>query len=63
MAEVDWLIDQFALALDERDAQIAALRARLPAHPGPAGGSKDGQETAPDDDDAAVTEDEEPPHA
>ncbi|WP_347059569.1 DivIVA domain-containing protein [Blastococcus sp. HT6-30] len=31
MAEVDWLIDQLALALDERDAEIAALRAELAA--------------------------------
>ncbi|MGY1604956.1 DivIVA domain-containing protein [Geodermatophilus sp. SYSU D00815] len=29
MTEVDWLLDQFAQALDERDAEIAALRARL----------------------------------
>jgi DivIVA domain-containing protein len=31
MTEVDWLLDQFAQILDERDAEIAALRARL--HP------------------------------
>jgi DivIVA domain-containing protein len=31
MTEVDWLIDQFAQILDERDAEIAALEARL--HP------------------------------
>ncbi len=30
MTEVDWLIDQFARVLEERDAEIAALRA---AHP------------------------------
>jgi DivIVA domain-containing protein len=30
MTEVDWLIDQFAQILDERDAEIAALEARLP---------------------------------
>ena len=29
MTEVDWLIDQFAQALDERDEEIARLRARL----------------------------------
>jgi hypothetical protein len=29
MTEIDWLLDQFAATLDERDAQIAALRARL----------------------------------
>jgi DivIVA domain-containing protein len=27
MSEVDWLLDQFALVLDERDTEIAALRA------------------------------------
>jgi DivIVA domain-containing protein len=31
MTEVDWLIDQFAQILDERDAEITALEARL--HP------------------------------
>ena len=29
MTEVDWLLDQFASTLDERDEQIAALRAEL----------------------------------
>src|SRR6476661_5552175 len=29
MTEVDWLLDQFAQTLDERDAEIDALRARL----------------------------------
>src|ERR671938_532722 len=29
MSEVDWLLDQFAQTLDERDEEIAALRARL----------------------------------
>jgi DivIVA domain-containing protein len=40
MTEVDWLLDQFAQTLDERDAEIAALRAELrqrtPPSPGPA---------------------------
>ena len=31
MAEVDWLLDQLARTLDERDATIAALRAGAPA--------------------------------
>ena len=31
MTEVDWLLDQFAQVLDERDAEIAALRSQL--HP------------------------------
>jgi DivIVA domain-containing protein len=29
MTEVDWLLDQFALALDGRDDELALLRARL----------------------------------
>jgi DivIVA domain-containing protein len=60
MTEVDWLLDQFALVLEERDAEIAALRARLPVHPVPAGSSTDGQEPTPDD---GATDDEESPHA
>jgi DivIVA domain-containing protein len=48
MTEVDWLLDQFALVLDERDAEIAALRARL--HPAAGAPSKEGQEPARDDD-------------
>jgi DivIVA domain-containing protein len=37
MTEVDWLLDQFAQTLDERDAEIAALRGRLgEARPEPA---------------------------
>ncbi|MGY1723252.1 DivIVA domain-containing protein [Blastococcus sp. SYSU DS0533] len=31
MVEVDWLLDQLAHTLDERDAEIAALRAELAA--------------------------------
>jgi DivIVA domain-containing protein len=31
MTEVDWLLDQFAQALDQRDEEIASLRARLDA--------------------------------
>jgi hypothetical protein len=61
MTEVDWLLDQFALVLDERDAEIAALRAQLPAHPGAAGAAKDRQDPA--DDDPGATVDEETPHA
>jgi DivIVA domain-containing protein len=33
MSEVDWLLDQFALALEERDAEIAALTERLAVRP------------------------------
>ena len=39
MTEVDWLIDQFAQILDERDAEIAALEARL--HPSDDAGAKE----------------------
>ncbi|MFD2092054.1 DivIVA domain-containing protein [Blastococcus deserti] len=59
MTEVDWLIEQLALVLEERDAEIAALRARLPAHPDLAAAPKGGQEPAPDD----AADDEEPPYA
>jgi DivIVA domain-containing protein len=31
MSEVDWLLDQFAQTLDERDARIATLRTELRA--------------------------------
>ena len=49
MTEVDWLLDQFALILDERDAEIAALTAQLhprsrrprPKHDGPAASGDD----------------------
>ena len=54
MTEVDWLLEQFADALDERDAEIASLRARL------ADQQDDGAaHAAPDD----GTEDEERPGA
>ncbi len=62
MTEVDWLLDQFALVLEDRDAEIAALTARLapPETPGTPG--------TPDEDDgqaagAAVPPDEEEPRA
>ena len=35
MSEVDWLLDQFAQALDDRDAVIAELRERLAPPPEP----------------------------
>jgi DivIVA domain-containing protein len=51
MTEVDWLIDQFAQILDERDAELAALRTRLyparaaaPKEEDPAGGDGDPDE-------------------
>ncbi len=40
MAEVDWLLDQLARTLDERDAAIAALRAGATA--------RDGDDTDPE---------------
>jgi DivIVA domain-containing protein len=60
MTEVDWLIDQFALVLEERDAEIAALTEQVAAQ---------SQETrpAPDDDgadhDSPPPDEEEPPRA
>jgi DivIVA domain-containing protein len=60
MTEVDWLIDQFALVLEERDAEIAALTEQLTAR---------SQETRPEpdddgpDDDPAPPDEEEPPRA
>jgi DivIVA domain-containing protein len=36
MTEVDWLLDQFAQALDERDAEIAELRGRADTSAAPA---------------------------
>jgi DivIVA domain-containing protein len=47
MTEVDWLLDQFARTLDERDAEIAALTARL--HPAPSEEPKIGRTSADDD--------------
>jgi DivIVA domain-containing protein len=60
MSEVDWLLDQFAAVLEERDAEIDALRAQL--HPAPATATKDEHGPAADDD-AATADDEEPPSA
>src|SRR6476659_2367705 len=53
MTEVDWLIDQFALVLDERDAEIAALTERLADRPDERSDAKDegtdGAAASPDD--------------
>ena len=49
MTEVDWLLEQFADALDERDAEIASLRARLAEQ----------QQTSPADDAGGANEHEE----
>jgi DivIVA domain-containing protein len=62
MTEVDWLLDQFAMTLDERDAEIAALRAQLSVHP--AGTAPPKTLHTPATPDAARSpDDEEPPHA
>ena len=53
MAEVDWLLDQLARTLDERDATIAALRAGAPA------GTQDGADTDPEGIPVSTGDDEE----
>ena len=53
MSEVDWLLEQFARTLDDRDAEIAALTTRL--HPASAEDRKSGRTPA--------HVDEEHPHA
>ena len=58
MTEVDWLLDQFAQVLDERDAEITALRAQL--HPPTDQGENDSTST-PDLGEPA--DEEEPPRA
>ena len=58
MSEVDWLIDQFAQILDERDAELAALRGST-THPTPIVGPKQGETPTTGDDPT----DEERPHA
>jgi DivIVA domain-containing protein len=58
MSEVDWLLEQFALILDERDAEIERLRKA--AHPSVDAAQKTLQ--APDEA-AATPDDEERPHA
>jgi DivIVA domain-containing protein len=56
MTEVDWLLDQFALVLEERDIRISTLTARLaPPEDAP---TTDDDET-PGEADLAVSPDEE----
>jgi DivIVA domain-containing protein len=55
MSEVDWLLDQFALVLEERDAEIATLTGRLAARPEEPSAANDGGT----DDEAASTDVEE----
>jgi DivIVA domain-containing protein len=59
MSEVDWLLDQFALVLEERDAEIAALTERLATRPEQAPRAND--EGA--DDEAAPADEEGQPRA
>jgi DivIVA domain-containing protein len=61
MTEVDWLLDQFALVLEERDGEIAVLTARLTPHPPEAGPEKDDESAASDG--TPAPEDEEEPRA
>jgi DivIVA domain-containing protein len=58
MSEVDWLIDQFAQILDDRDAELAALRGST-THPSAAVGPKQGETPTTGD----GPTDEERPHA
>jgi DivIVA domain-containing protein len=60
MSEVDWLLDQFALVLEERDAEIATLTARVAAHPPEAAPAKDDEGAA---DAVAPSDEEEQPRA
>ena len=60
MSEVDWLLDQFALVLDERDAEIAALTERFAVRPGEPLTANDDEGT---DVAAAPPADEEQPRA
>jgi DivIVA domain-containing protein len=61
MSEVDWLLDQFALVLDERDAEIAGLTARL--NPDDAPAANDDEATDPGVATDSTPEDEEQPRA
>lgn len=59
MTEVDWLVDQFAQILDERDAELATLRRTLHPPAGPA--AKQTEHPAAGDE--TPDPDEESPHA
>ena len=61
MSEVDWLIDQFAQILDERDAELAALRGVERSHPPGPGATKHGEDPGNGEDNREP--DEERPHA
>jgi DivIVA domain-containing protein len=61
MTEVDWLLDQFAQVLDERDAEIAALRDQL--HPADSDTAKDTPIDTMSTPDLGEPDEEEPPRA
>jgi DivIVA domain-containing protein len=61
MSEVDWLLDQFAQALDDRDALIADLRGRLAAQQPEAGPETTGESRGTPE--TAAEADEEEPRA
>ena len=63
MTEVDWLLDQFALVLEERDAEIAALTAQVAAHPPAADPEKDDDTAGAADVPVPPDEEEEQPRA
>ena len=56
MTEVDWLLDQLAQVLDERDTQIAALQAQLAGEPAEPDGAVD--DTDPEGVPVAAVEEE-----
>ena len=60
MTEVDWLLDQFALILEERDAEIDGLTARLAPQPADAGPDQDDDEDTAPADPATPTDEEQP---
>jgi DivIVA domain-containing protein len=66
MSEVDWLLDQFALVLEERDGEIAVLTARLTPHPPEAAPEKDDETDMTGDgaaDEPPAPDEEEQPRA
>ena len=56
MTEVDWLLDQLAQVLDERDTEIAALQAQLAREPAEPDGAVD--DTDPEGVPVAAVEEE-----
>jgi DivIVA domain-containing protein len=60
MTEVDWLLDQFALVLEERDAEIAALNEQRAAHPAAGDPEKDDDTAGAADAPPAPDEEERP---